>query len=127
MAIMTQVHVGRARLALFRREVATAADYNDTQQQLLHAIRSERDANKVSEQTLLREELNAAVGRVRLGIAKAGLETAKANLVSSMGLDPAGEAGSETSTVAEIASALRGSGSTASIAAQAPTSVKLED
>ena len=35
--------------------------------------------NKVSEQTLLREELNAMVGQIRLDIAKGGLETASAN------------------------------------------------
>ena len=127
MAIMTQVHVSRARLALFRGEVATATDYNDTQQQLLRVIRSEHDADKVSEQTLLREELNAAVGQVRLGIAKASLETSKANLLSSMGLDPAGDAASATSSVAEIVTAMRHGRSVASTADRPPTLIKIKE
>ena len=110
MAIMTQIHVGRARMFHFRREIETASAYQRTQQELLRAIRSEFTANKVSEQTLLREELNAAVGQVRLDIARASLETANANLLASMGLDPRGDGISRTSTVAQIAAVLRQGG-----------------
>ena len=110
MAIMTQVHVSRARVAHFRHEIETANAYQQTQQELLRAIRAEHDANRVSEQTLLREELNAAVGQVRLGIAKASLETARANLLSSLGLDPPLEGLSPKSSIAEIASVLRRNG-----------------
>lgn len=113
MAIMTQVYVSRARIATFKREVQTASAYYDNQQALLQAIRAEHAANKVSEQTLLREELNAAVGDVRLSIARASLETAKANLNTSLGLDPAGTGISQTASVAEIASVLRRGGAIA--------------
>ena len=113
MAIMTQVHVSRARIATFRREVQTAAAYYENQQALLQAIRAEHAANKVSEQTLLREELNAAVGDVRLNIARASLETAQANLNTSLGLEPAASGISQAASVAEIASVLRREGTVA--------------
>jgi outer membrane protein TolC len=115
MAIMTQVHVSRARIATFKREVKTASAYNDNQQTLLQAIRAEHAANKVSEQTLLREELNAAVGEVRLSIARASLETAMANLNTSLGLDPAAASISQTASLSEIASVLRHGGSIAAL------------
>jgi outer membrane protein TolC len=110
MAIMTQVYVSRARIATFKREVEAASAYYDNQQSLLQAIRAEHAANKVSEQTLLREELNAAVGDVRLSIARASLETAKANLNTSLGLDPAATNISQSASVAEIATVLRRDG-----------------
>lgn len=110
MAIMTQVHVGRARVAQYQHEVATANSYSDTQGSLLRAIRAEHEASRVSEQTLLREELNAAVGQVRLDIARAGLETAKANLLTSVGLDPSADGVTNGSSVAEIATVLRRTG-----------------
>ena len=110
MAIMTQVYVSRARIATFKREVQVASAYHDNQQSLLQAIRAEHAANKVSEQTLLREELNAAVGDVRLSIARASLETAKANLNTSLGLDPAASGISQTASVSELAGVLRRSG-----------------
>ena len=110
MAIMTQVYVSRTRVLHYRREIETATDYQQTQSELLRAIRAEHEANTVSEQTLLREELNAMVGQIRLDIAKASLETANANLLSSLGLDPQVEGLSPESTIAEIASALRRGG-----------------
>ncbi len=110
MAIMTQVHVSRARLAHFKREVEIATAYHTTQQELVQSIRSEHAANKVSEQTLLREELNGAVGEVRLDIAKSGLQGAYANLIASMGLDPRSGDVSRYGSVAEIAAALRHGG-----------------
>ena len=110
MAVMTQVHVSRARVLQFRREIETATDYYQTQTELLRAIRAEHDANKISEQTLLREEMNAMVGQIRLDIAKASLENANANLLSSLGLDPRVDGLTPDSTIAEIAGGLRRGG-----------------
>ena len=110
MAIMTQIHVGRARVGHYRRELETAKDYHEVQQGLVRAIRAEHAADKVSEQTLLREELNAAVGQIRLDLARSGLETAHANLMSSLGLDPRVEGLTPASSVSEIANALRQGG-----------------
>ena len=124
MAIMTQVHVGRARELHFRREVATAKDYHETQQELVRAIRAEHAANKVSEQTLLREELNAVVGQARLDIAKASLENARANLLSLLGLDPRVEGLSPEATIAEIAGSLRQGGAVPASGTQPPMFAK---
>lgn len=106
MAIMTQVHVSRARIMHLNRELTTAKTYHATQQELLGTIRSEFKANRVSEQTLLREELNAAVGEVRLDIARASLHSASANLSAAIGRDPLGVDVGREGSIAEIATAI---------------------
>jgi outer membrane protein TolC len=88
MAIMTQVHVSRVRLAHFERELTTAKDYNETQRELARHVNAEFNAGRVSEQTSLREELTALVAHVRLNITQASVASAKANLLASLGLDP---------------------------------------
>ncbi len=69
------------------REKATATAYNKTQQELLFHIRAEFKADRVSEQTLLREELNDAVGEIRKHIAAANLQSAYAGLMVAVGID----------------------------------------
>ncbi len=88
MAIMTQVHVSRVRLAHFQRELQTAHDYNKTQQNLATLVNAEHVADRVSEQTVLREQLSAMVAQVRLNIAEASVASAKASLLASVGIDP---------------------------------------
>jgi outer membrane protein TolC len=113
MAIMTQVHVSLARIAHGTKELETAKAYHVTQQELLGNIRAEFAANRISEQTLLREELNAAVGEVRYDIAQASLESARGSLIAAMGLDPiVGDVASNAS-VAELTAAIRLARSTA--------------
>ncbi len=107
MAIMTHVYVSTARIAHYKREVETAVAYHATQQELVGYIRSEHDASRVSEQTLVREELNALVGEVRLDIARAGQQNAVANLISALGRDPLPAGVGTAASVAELASALR--------------------
>ncbi len=127
MAVMTQVYVARARIVHFSREVEIAAAYSKTQQELLRTIQAEHDSNRVSEQTLLREELNASVGLVRLDIARISLETAKANLLSSAGLDPRADGLSPTSSVAEIANVLRRGGAVTASNSAPLTLAKLKE
>ena len=110
MAIMTQIYVSEARLVFFKRELATANTYNNTQQELVGHIRAEHAANQISEQTLLREELNAAVAELKLDIARASLQTGYANLIAALGLDPAPEISPDQVSVGELANALRLSG-----------------
>lgn len=88
MAIMTQVHVSRVRLAHFQRELQTAHDYNKTQQNSATLVNAEHVADRVSEQTVLREQLSAMVAQVRLNIAEASVASAKASLLASVGIDP---------------------------------------
>lgn len=89
-AVVMQIYVSRARIAVLEREVETARDYMATQSELLAHIRAESATDRVSEQTLLREELNAVVALVRLHVVQAHLESAHAALSAAVGADPPG-------------------------------------
>lgn len=88
MAVMTQVHVSRVRFLQARKELDTANEYLDVQRRLVDLIRNEAAADRVSEQTLIREEMNTLVAEVRFDVAYASLQNAFANVHASMGLDP---------------------------------------
>jgi len=88
MAIMTQVHVSRVRFHHYGKELATASEYLDVQRRLVELMRSESRADRISEQTLIREEMNTLVAEVKRDIAFANLQNAFANVYASMGLDP---------------------------------------
>ena len=88
MAIMTQVHVSRARLYHARREYAAATHYHDVQVRILEQIRRAHAAGKMSEQTAIREEMNTLVATVKRDMAFAELQSAVAALVASMGRLP---------------------------------------
>ncbi len=108
MAIMTQVHVSRVRFLQLRKEMSTAGEYLDVQRRLVGLMREEAAAERISEQTLIREEMNTLVAETRRDIAYASLQNAFANLHASMGLDalPLEHAGSIT--VGNLSAALRG-------------------
>ncbi|MEQ1669326.1 MAG: TolC family protein [Hyphomicrobium sp.] len=88
MAVMTQVHVSRIRFIHAKKELSTAAEYRDVQRRLLEQMRAEAAADRISKQTLIREEMNTLVAEAKYDIAYAQLQNAYANLFSSMGLDP---------------------------------------
>lgn len=108
MAIMTQVHVSRVRFLHFRKELNTAIEYLDVQNRLVRLMRAEARADRISEQTLIREEMNTLVAEVKRDIAHASLQNAFANVHASMGVDiyPISELSLDHS-VDEISSALR--------------------
>lgn len=87
MAVMTQVHVARIRFLHYRKELATAREYLNVQNQLVQQIRAEASVERVGEQTLIREEMNTLVAEVRRDIAYSNLQNAYANVYASMGLD----------------------------------------
>ncbi len=106
MAIMTQVYVSRVRYAHAQHEYATAKRYRDVQHNLLTQIKAEAAAERVSRQTLVREELNMLVAEAKLDIAHAAVESAYAQAEASLGLvahDPI----SNSASVREVAQALR--------------------
>jgi outer membrane protein TolC len=108
MAIMTQVHVSRVRFLQNRKQLLTAAEFFDVQSRLLRQIRTEAQAERVSEQTLIREEMNTLVANVKYDIAFAELHNAFANVYASIGLDPyAGKAFDPNMSVKELARSLR--------------------
>lgn len=107
MAVMTQVHVSRARYDFYRNELETAARYHSVQQRILKQIREDYSVNKVSEQTLIREEMNGIAASVRFDIAFADLQNAYANIYASLGTDPYGEDLRGDETVGVMAASLR--------------------
>jgi hypothetical protein len=102
MAIMTQVHVSRARLFHSRREFRTAVHYFDVQHRILDQIRSAFAAGKVSEQTAIREEMNTIVATVKRDMAYAELQAALAALLASMGRTPYADVDYRALTLAEL-------------------------
>lgn len=88
MAIMTQVHVSRARYFHFSKELKTSAEYLDVQTRLLQQMRAEAQGDRISEQTLIREEMNTLVAEVKYDIAYASLQNAYANVYASIGVEP---------------------------------------
>ena len=108
MAVMTQVHVSRVRYYHLRREFQTAREYVDVQSRLVAKLRAEFAAGKISEQTLIREEMNTLVAEVRRDIAFAGVQNGYANIYASMGLDPFPEDFNTEADVATVAKRLKG-------------------
>ncbi len=88
MAIITQVHVSRIRYLQYSKELATADEYLQVQRRLVGLMRSEAEADRISEQTLIREEMNTLVAEAKRDIAHAGLQNAYAAIFTSMGLHP---------------------------------------
>jgi outer membrane protein TolC len=87
MAVITQVHVARARFGHFTEELQTAADQMNVQGKIMDQIRAGHKAGVMSQQTLLREEMNTLVSEVKYDIAYADAQNAYANLFASMGID----------------------------------------
>lgn len=117
MAVMTQVHVSRMRYAQAQKELKVAGDYRHVQRRLVDQIRNEAAANRASEQTLLREELNTLVADAKHDLAYANLESSYANAYASIGWDPYG-AYERGASVAELSQALRRSWSNPKSGAQ---------
>jgi outer membrane protein TolC len=87
MAVMTQVHVARARYAHLTDELDTAAHQHSVQTKIMQQIRAGYKAGAISQQTLLREDMNTLVSEVKYDIAYASAQNAYANLFSAMGID----------------------------------------
>jgi outer membrane protein TolC len=87
MAVMTQVHVARARLGHLTDELDTASHQYRVQEKINYQIQSGFKAGAMSQQTLLREEMNTLVSEVKYDIAYAEAQNAYANLFASMGID----------------------------------------
>jgi outer membrane protein TolC len=108
MAIMTQVHVANIRYVNATKELLTAREYFDVQTRLVKQMRNEAAVDRISEQTLIREELNTLVGEVKRDIAFASAQNAFATIFSSVGLDPHAADVSTAMSVSELAQHLRG-------------------
>ena len=107
MAIALEVHVSRVRYLHARRQYVTAAQYLNVQRRLLNQIRAEANANRVSDQTRLREEMNTLVAEVKRDIAYANVQNAYANVFVAMGLDPHWSSFDPQIPVRQLAASLR--------------------
>ncbi len=90
MAVITQVHVSRARFGHLTEELDTAAHQMQVQNRIMDQIRAGFRAGAMSQQTLLREDMNTLVAEVKYDIAYAEAQNAYANLFASMGIDDFG-------------------------------------
>ncbi|MBX9927161.1 MAG: TolC family protein [Hyphomicrobiaceae bacterium] len=108
MAVITQVHVSRIRYLQYSKELATASEFLDVQRRLVGLMRAEASADRISEQTLIREEMNTLVAEAKRDIAHAGLQNAFASVYASMGLDPYVGAYDPSINVKSLAARLRG-------------------
>lgn len=107
MAVITQVHVSRIRFYHYARELSTAHEYLDVQRRLVQKMRVEAAAGRISEQTLIREEMNTLVAEVKRDITHAGLQNAYGNVFASMGLQPVSDEVDLELDVKSLASSLR--------------------
>ena len=107
MAIVTQVHVARARYAYLHKSAATSAEFYNVQRSILKQVKASADAEASSEQVLLREEMNTLVAAVEFDIAYADLQNAFATVYTSVGLDPYDANISTDMSVSELAVSLR--------------------
>jgi outer membrane protein TolC len=87
MAVMTQIYVSQARYGHLTAELETASRQNKVQDKILYQIRSGNSVGAISQQTLLREEMNTLVSEVKYDLAYAEVQNAYANLYSAMGVD----------------------------------------
>lgn len=107
MAVMTQVHVSRIRYGNMVRELQTAREFLDVQSRLVRQMRNEAAADRISEQTLIREELNTLVAEVKRDIAFSSMQSAFANVFASVGLDPYASDVSTSAPVADLATQIK--------------------
>lgn len=90
MAVITQVHVSRTRFEQARRRVFTMREYKKVQSEILKHIRAGFKAERISEQTHIRERMNHILAEAKLDIALADLQNAYANIFAATGIDPFG-------------------------------------
>jgi len=107
MAVITQVSVARARFGHLKEELDTAAHQHRVQDKIMYQIRAGNRAGAMSQQTLLREEMNTLVSEVKYDIAFAASQNAYANLFASMGVDDFGPDISGKEDVATLANSLK--------------------
>lgn len=107
MAVATQVSVSRARYALRRKELDTAQRYLAVQSSIEHQIEAGYRAESVSRQTWIREQMNTVVAEAKLDVALADLQSAYANVYTSMGIDAVDASMSTDEGVAQLAGDLR--------------------
>ena len=106
--VMTQVHVSRTNYRQSFRELGIARDYRNIQNKLIKQLRIEAAADLISENDLLREELNTLIAETKFDLANANAQSSFGNLFTTIGWNPISEVEMGLST-AEITNSLRSS------------------
>jgi outer membrane protein TolC len=106
MAVMTQVQVAQARYALYGSELGTTRHAYAVQSRIMNQIDGGFKGGAISQQTLLREQMNTLVSEVRYDIAYADAQNAYANLYAAMGIDSFTPDVTGRASVRELAGAL---------------------
>lgn len=88
MAVMTQVNVSQVRHAHLRKSYGTAAALSNVQHRILNQVRAETQADKTSQQLLIREEMNTLLADAKADMIYADLQNAYANVYASLGINP---------------------------------------
>ncbi|MEO0637281.1 MAG: TolC family protein [Pseudomonadota bacterium] len=106
-AIVTQVHVSRARFGHAKQRFQTSQQRVGVQVKIRSQIRSAVEAGTASDQTLIREEMNTLVARAKRDIAYSEMQNTFANIYASIGIDPFDAGIDRSQSVDEISDALQ--------------------
>ncbi|MEL6677051.1 MAG: TolC family protein [Pseudomonadota bacterium] len=106
-AIATQVFVAKARVLSLSEEADLARRYHNLSDRISTQTRVQVREGQLGQLQGVREELNAILGSLRYDVTYADLNSAFANLYSSVGLDPYAPGLTGEETVDEMAQALR--------------------
>jgi len=107
MAIMSQVHISVAQVALAKKETLTARLYYDTQSQITEQTRLAWRTARLSEQTVLRERVNQVAAQLRYDAVESELQTAWALLLAAVGQDVLPNDLAQEQSVSDLAHELR--------------------
>ena len=107
MAVMTQVNVARARYEFLRSEYDTASQGTMVQSDIMTQVEAQRRTTAVSNQTLVREQMNTLISEARRDSLHADLQEASAKIYTAMGYDPYSAEIDGTESVAAIANSLK--------------------
>ena len=107
MAIMTQIHVSLVRHDHLKKSYDTARQLAGVQHKIVRQVKAETDAQRTSEQILIREEMNTLVADAEMDMVYADLQNAYANVYASLGIDPFPPGMSTSESVSQIAAELQ--------------------
>lgn len=107
MAIMTQIQVSLIRHDHLKKSYDTARQLAAVQHKIVRQVKAETDAQRTSEQILIREEMNTLVADAEMDMVYADLQNAYANVYASLGIDPFPPGMSTSESVGEIAAKLQ--------------------
>lgn len=102
MAIMTQIHISRAKYANLAKEFRTAGEFVAVQRRVLRQVRGETAAERSSQQNLIRERMNTIVAEAKYDIAYADLQNAYGNILAATGVDIIEPEIARTASIADL-------------------------